>query len=425
MMENALTSKTAANAAHTGTLQTASTTIAIASRMARLKISPTMAVAQKARRMRQEGRNIIDLSIGEPDFDTPLDIQKEASAAIARGETRYTAPDGTPVLKAAIVEKFKRENDVSFKPSEIHVGAGAKQVIYNAFVATVDEGDEVIIPAPCWVSYCDMIDLVGGKSVLVPCTVADGLKLTPAKLRAAITPRTKWLLLNSPGNPSGAVYSHAELTALADVLREFPRVAIMTDEVYEHLVFDGGRHVMLAAIAPDLRNRILTVNGVSKTYCMTGWRIGYAAGPENVIQAMAKVVSQSAGNACSVSQAAAVRALTGPQDLVAKNQAIFQRRRDLVLNGLSQAPGLELAPVSGAFYVFPGIASLIGKKTPKGRVIDSDLTFCDFVLEDHGVAIVAGEAFGLSPYFRIAYAMSDELLVDACSRIVEACRSLR
>jgi aspartate aminotransferase len=409
--------------AHNG--EAAPAGISVSTRMARLKISPTMAVAQKARRMRQEGRDIIDLSIGEPDFDTPADIRTEASAAIERGETRYTAPDGTPALKAAIIEKFKRENGVAFKPSEIHVGAGAKQVIYNAFVATVDEGDEVVIPAPCWVSYCDMIDLVGGKSVLVPCTVEEGLKLTPAKLRAAITPRTKWLLLNSPGNPSGAVYSQAEMMALADVVREFPHVAVMTDEVYEHLVFDGAKHVMLAAIAPDLGNRILTVNGVSKTYCMTGWRIGYAAGPGNVINAMAKVVSQSAGNPCSVSQAAAVKALTGPQDVVVKNTAVFQRRRDLVLEGLSQAPGLELAPVRGAFYVFPGIAKLIGKKTPKGRVIDSDLTFCDFVLEDHGVAIVAGEAFGLSPYFRIAYAISDEVLVDACSRIVEACRSLR
>jgi aspartate aminotransferase len=398
--------------------------IGIASRMARLKISPTMAVAQKARRMRQEGRSIIDLSIGEPDFDTPLAIQTEAAAAIARGETRYTAPDGTPALKQAIVEKFKRENGVAFKPSQIHVGAGAKQVIYNAFVATVNEGDEVVIPAPCWVSYCDMIDLVGGRSVLVPCTVADGLKLTPAKLRAAITPRTKWLLLNTPGNPSGAVYSEAEMAALADVVREFPHVAVMTDEVYEHLVFDGVRHVMLAALAPDLRDRILAINGVSKTYCMTGWRIGYAAGPENVIGAMAKAISQSAGNPCSISQAAAVHALNGPQDFVADNRVAFQRRRDLVLGGLSKAPGLDLAPVKGAFYVFPGIARLIGKRTPKGRVIDSDLTFCDFVLEDYGVAIVAGEAFGLSPYFRIAYAMSDELLVDACDRIVQACRSL-
>ena len=400
------------------------TKIALAPRMARVKISPTMAVAQKARRMKEEGRSIISLSIGEPDFDTPASIREAAASAMNRGETRYTAPDGSPAMKKAVIEKFRRENGLEYQPSEIHVGAGAKQVIFNALLATVGEGDEVIVPAPCWVSYTDQIDIVDGKPVVVPCAVADGLKLTPDALRAAITPRSKWLLLNSPGNPTGAVYSESELSSLAGVLREFPSLGVMTDEVYEHLVFDGQHHVSLATLAPDLRERTLVINGVSKTYCMTGWRIGYAAGPESVISAMAKVESQSAGNPCSVSQAAAIAALSGPQDLVRENLAVFQRRRDLVISAIGQAPGLRIAPVQGAFYVFPNIEELIGAKTPAGRVIGSDIDFCDYVLEDHGVAIVAGAAFNLSPYFRLSYALSDDVLAEACKRIVAACRAL-
>lgn len=398
--------------------------IGLAARMARVKISPTMAVAQKARRMKEEGRSIISLSIGEPDFDTPAFIREAATAAMNRGETRYTAPDGSPAIKRAVIEKFRRENGLEYDASEIHVGAGAKQVIFNALVATVGEGDEVIVPAPCWVSYTDQVDIVDGTSVLVPCPIENGLKLTPDALRAAITPRAKWLILNSPGNPSGAVYDESELSALADVIRGFPHLGVMTDEVYEHLVFDGGRHVSLAALAPDLRDRILVVNGVSKAYCMTGWRIGYAAGPKSVISAMAKVESQAAGNPCSVSQAAAVAALTGPQDLVRDNLTVFQRRRDLVIAAIGQVPGLRIAPVQGAFYVFPNIADLIGTKTPAGRVIDSDVAFCDYVLDDHGVALVAGAAFNLSPYFRLSYALSDDVLAEACKRIVAACQAL-
>ncbi len=395
-----------------------------ADRLSRIKPSPTIAVTTKAAELKAAGRDVIGLGAGEPDFDTPPNIKAAAVKAIERGETKYTAVDGTLALKQAICAKFKRENGLDYKPNQISVGTGGKQVLYNALMATLNPGDEVIIPAPYWVSYPDMVLLADGKPVFVPCPQNNGFKLRPEDLDAAITPRTKWLILNSPSNPTGAAYTYDEMKALTDVLLKHPHVWVMTDDMYEHLVYDGFKFVTPAQVEPRLYDRTLTVNGVSKAYCMTGWRIGYAGGPVELIKAMAAIQSQSTSNPSSVSQAAAIEALTGPQDFIQKNNAVFKERRDLVVAMLNQAKGIHCHTPEGAFYVYPSCAGVIGRKTPQGKVIANDSDFVTYLLEAEGVAVVQGEAFGLSPYFRISYATSTETLKEACTRIQRACAAL-
>lgn len=392
--------------------------------LARVKPSATLAVSSRARALQAEGRDIISLGAGEPDFDTPENIKAAAVAAIQANRTRYTDADGIPELKAAIAAKFARENGLAYATNQIHVAPGGKPVLYNALLATLSPGDQVIVPAPYWVSYPDMVLLAGGEPVEVVGQEADGFKLRPEVLEAAITPRTRWLILNSPSNPTGAAYTRAELEALAQVLRRHPHVWIMTDDMYEHLIYDGFDFVTMAQVAPDLYDRTLTVNGVSKAYSMTGWRIGYAAGPKPLIDLMRKVISQTTSNPCSISQWAAVEALNGPQDFIPERAAHFQRRRDLVVSMLNQATGITCARPEGAFYVYPSIAGLIGKTTPSGVTIDSDETFVTELLNAEGVSAVQGAAFGLSPYFRISYATSDALLEEACARIQRFCASL-
>ncbi len=396
----------------------------LAERLSRIKPSPTIAVTQKARELKAAGRDVIGLGAGEPDFDTPDNIKEAAIAAIRRGETKYTAVDGTPELKAAIAAKFSRENGLDYKPEQITVGTGGKQVIYNALVATLDPGDEVIIPAPYWVSYPDMTLLAEGTPVIVPGAENNRFKLQPEDLAAAITDRTKWIILNSPSNPTGAAYSREEMRALTDVLKDHPQVHVMTDDIYEHLVYDDFRFVTAAQVEPALYERTLTTNGVSKAYCMTGWRIGFAGGPADLIKAISKVQSQSTSNPSSVSQAAAVEALNGPQDFIAAHNEVFKARRDLVAGALNECPGLACQTPEGAFYVYPSCAGTIGKTTPDGKVIETDTDFVSYLLEAEGVAAVQGEAFGLSPYFRISYATSTEALEEACRRIKRACESL-
>jgi len=391
----------------------------------RVKPSATIAVSAKARELIRQGRDVISLGAGEPDFDTPDTIKAAAIKAIQEGKTKYTDVDGIPELKAAICAKFERENGLSYKPSQVNVSPGGKPVIYNALVATLSPGDEVIVPAPYWVSYPDMVLLAGGEPVFVATTAKNSFKLQPADLEAAITPRTKWLMLNSPSNPSGAAYSREELQAIADVLLRHPQVWILTDDMYEHLIYDGFEFTTIAQVEPKLYDRTLTMNGVSKAYSMTGWRIGYAAGPEPLIKAMAKVMSQSTSNPCSIAQWAAVEALNGPQDFIAERAAIFQTRRDLVVSMLNQASGLFCPTPEGAFYVYPSCEGLIGKTAPSGRVIKNDEDFAAELLESEGVAVVHGEAFGLSPFFRISYATSTEVLEDACSRIQRFCAAVR
>jgi aspartate aminotransferase len=397
----------------------------IAERLSRIKPSPTIAVSTKARELKAAGRDVIGLGAGEPDFDTPDSIKEAAIAAIRRGETKYTAVDGTPQLKAAIRDKFRRENGLDYKPEQITVGTGGKQVLYNAFMATLNPGDEVIIPAPFWVSYPDMVLLAEGEPVAVPCSQNNHFKLLPEDLEAAITPKTKWLILNSPSNPTGSAYSRAEMKALTDVLLRHEQVWVLTDDMYEHLVYDGFEFVTPAQVEPALKDRTLTMNGVSKAYCMTGWRIGYAGGPAALIKAMAMVQSQSTSNPSSVSQAAAVAALSGPQDFIAAHNAVFKQRRDLVVERLNTCPGLNCHRPEGAFYVYPSCAGAIGKKTPDGKTIKSDGDFVTYLLEAEGVAAVQGEAFGLSPYFRISYATATEDLEEACTRIKRACEALQ
>ena len=397
----------------------------IAKRLSRIKPSPTIAVTQKARELKAAGRDVIGLGAGEPDFDTPDNIKQAAIAAIEAGDTKYTAVDGTPALKAAIVEKFKRDNGLDYEPEQITVGTGGKQVLYNALMATLDPGDEVVIPAPYWVSYPDMVLLAEGEPVAVPCGQNYGFKLRAEDLEAAITPKTKWLILNSPSNPTGAAYSRDEMKAVTDVLKAHPQVWVMTDDMYEHLVYDGFEFVTPAQVEPELYDRTLTVNGVSKAYAMTGWRIGFAGGPVELIKAMAKMQSQSTSNPSSVSQAAAVEALRGPQDYIAERNAVFKERRDLVVEMLNTCPGLQCHRPEGAFYVYPSCAGTIGKKTPQGQTIESDSDFVTYLLEAEGVAVVQGGAFGLSPYFRISYATSTEALSEACTRIKRACEALR
>jgi aspartate aminotransferase len=397
----------------------------IADRLTRIKPSPTIAVTNKARELKDAGRDVIGLGAGEPDFDTPANIVEAAIAAMRRGETRYTAVDGTPALKRAICAKFKRENGLDYAPNQISVGTGGKQVLYNALMATVNPGDEVIVPAPYWVSYPDIVLLCDGVPVAVPCPQNNGFKLRPEDLEAAITRKTKWLILNSPSNPTGAAYSAAELRALADVLLRHPDVWVLTDDMYEHLLYDGFAFATIAAVEPKLYGRTLTLNGVSKAYCMTGWRIGYGGGPRELIAAMSALQSQSTSNPSSISQAAAVEALNGPQDFIPRNNAAFKERRDLVVEMLNRAPGLYCPRPDGAFYVYPSCAGAIGRRTPQGRVIETDSDFVDYLLEAEGVAVVQGVAFGLSPHFRISYATSTEALAEACTRIQRACAALK
>ena len=392
--------------------------------LARVKPSPTIAVTNKARELAAAGRDIIGLGAGEPDFDTPQNIKDAAKRAIDAGKTKYTAVDGIPELKAAICTKFLRENGLTYTPAQVTVGTGGKQILYNALMATLNPGDEVIIPAPYWVSYPDMVMLAGGTPVPVVAGIETQFKLTPAQLEAAITPRTKWFIFNSPSNPTGAGYTWDELKALTDVLMRHPQVWVMSDDMYEHLVFDDFQFCTPAEVEPGLYERTLTCNGVSKAYAMTGWRIGYAAGPVPLIKAMGTIQSQSTSNPSSVAQYAALEALTGPQDFLAENRTLFQRRRDLVVSMLNKAQGITCPKPEGAFYVYPDISGCIGKATATGKIITNDEVFAEALLEETGVAVVFGAAFGLSPNFRVSYATSDAVLAEACTRIQNFCAGL-
>jgi len=398
----------------------------LAQSLSRIKPSATIAVTDKARALKAAGRDVIGLGAGEPDFDTPENIKRAAVKAIEGGKaSKYTAVDGIPELKAAIARKFKRENGLEYRPSQIIVGTGGKQVLYNAFVATLDPGDEVIIPAPYWVSYPDMVMLAGGEPIAVPTTIASGFKMSPEALARAITPRTKWVLLNSPSNPTGAAYTRAELKKLTDVLVRHPQIYVITDDMYEHLVYDEFAFSTPAQVEPRLYERTLTVNGLSKTYCMTGWRIGYAGGPEPLIKAMAMIQSQSTSNPSAVSQWAGVEALEGPQDFIAEHNAIFKERRDLCVSMLNQARGIQCPKPEGAFYVFPSCAGTMGRVAPSGSKLESDEDFVTELLEAEGVAVVQGTPFGFGPAFRISYATKTEYLEEACRRIQRFCGNLK
>ncbi|MEN8891802.1 pyridoxal phosphate-dependent aminotransferase [Planktotalea arctica] len=392
--------------------------------LTRVKPSPTIAVTTKAQALKAAGRDVIGLGAGEPDFDTPQHIKDAGLAAITAGKTKYTAVDGIAELKQAICDKFARENDLRYTPDQVSVGSGGKQILYNALMATMNPGDEVLIPAPYWVSYPDMVLLAGGEPRIVSASPESKYKITAEQLDAAITPKTKWFIFNSPSNPTGAGYTHSELKKLTDVLLRHPHVWVMTDDMYEHLSYDGFEFATPAQVEPALYERTLTCNGVSKAYAMTGWRIGYAAGPKMLIDAMRKIQSQSTSNPCTISQWAAVEALNGPQDFLAENNKIFVRRRDLVVHMLSAIDGITCPVPEGAFYVYPSIKGLIGKTTQNGTVIENDEVFATQLLEQTGVAVVFGAAFGLSPNFRVSYATSDEALTEACTRIQTFCASL-
>ena len=397
----------------------------IANRLSAIKPSQTIAISAKARALAAEGKDIIGLSAGEPDFDTPDHVIEAAIAAMRAGETRYTDPDGTPELKAAVARKFKRDNNLDYAPSQVSIATGGKQILYNALMASLDEGDEVVIPAPYWVSYPDMVLLAGGTPVIVPCSQENRFILQPADLEAAITPKTKWIIFNSPSNPTGAGYTHDDLKRITDVLMRHPHVWVMTDDMYEHLVYDDFKFCTPAEVEPGLYDRTLTVNGMSKAFCMTGWRIGYAAGPESLIKGMRTIQSQSTSNPNSIAQAASIAALDGPMEFLAANNEVFKARRDLVVSMLNQAPGINCHTPEGAFYVYPSVAGCIGKSTPSGKVIENDEDFVSELLGAQGVAAVHGAAFGLEPHFRISYATATELLEDACARIQRFCASLR
>ena len=398
----------------------------LADSLARIKPSPTIAVTDKARALKAAGRDVIGLGAGEPDFDTPDNIKQAAIKAIETGKAaKYTAVDGIPELKAAIARKFKRDNELDYKPSQIIVGTGGKQVLFNALMATLNPGDEVIIPAPYWVSYPDIVLLCGAKPVPVVARMEDGFKLKPEQLERAITPKTKWLIFNSPSNPTGAAYSRAEVKALTDVLMRHPHVWVLSDDMYEHLVYDDFEFFSPAQVEPSLYERTLTLNGVSKAYCMTGWRIGYAGGPEHLIKAMATLQSQSTTNANAAAQWASVAALDGPQDFIPKHNAIFKERRDLCVSMLNQANGLQCPKPEGAFYVYPSCAGAMGKSAPSGKKLATDEDFVTELLESEGVAVVQGTAFGLGPAFRISYATATDTLEDACRRIQRFCGNLR
>ena len=396
----------------------------LASRLNRIQPSPTIAMSIKARELKAEGKDIIELAAGEPDFPTPSHIIEAAEEAMSRGETKYTDPDGTPALKQAVCDKFKRDNNLEYVTSQVTIGTGGKQVLYNALMATLNEGDEVIIPAPYWVSYPDMVLLAEGTPKIVECPLDKNFILQPEDLERAITPKTKWIILNSPSNPTGSGYTWDDMKKITDVLIRHPNIWVMTDDMYEHLVYDDFKFCTPAEVEPELYSRTLTVNGMSKAFCMTGWRIGYAAGPENLITAIRKIQSQSTSNPSSISQAASVAALNGPMDFLAKNNEVFKQRRDLVCSMLNQATGITCPTPDGAFYVYPSCAGLIGKKTPDGKVLKSDEDVVTYFLETEGIAAVHGAAFGLSPHFRISYATSTEALEDACQRIQRACTAL-
>ncbi len=396
----------------------------IAARMSAIKPSPTMAVTAKAAELKAQGVDVIGLGAGEPDFDTPDHIKAAGKKAIDEGKTKYTPTNGIPELRKAVVEKFKRENGLDYDPAQVHIGVGGKQVLFNAIMATVNEGDEVLIPAPYWVSYPDMVLIAGGTPVFIECTEADAFKLTAEKLESAITDKTKWLILNSPSNPSGAAYTEADLRAVADVLLKHPQVWVMTDDMYEHLVYDDFDFKTIAQVEPQLMDRTLTINGVSKAFAMTGWRMGYAAGPADLIKAMNNIQSQSASHTSSITQYASLEALTGPLDFLAERNAVYKERRDLVVEMLNQAEGINCLTPEGAFYVYPSIAGCIGKTSKGGRKIETDSDFVTALLEEHAVAAVQGEAFGLSPHFRISYATSTDALKEACTRIQTFCAEL-
>ncbi len=397
----------------------------IADRLSRIKPSPTVAVSNMAAEMKAAGKDVIGLGAGEPDFDTPEHIKQAAVAAMAAGKTKYAPVAGIPELRRAICDKMKRDNGLTYTPEQITVGCGGKQTIYNALMATLNPGDQVIIPAPYWVSYPDITLLAEGEPVIVDCPETEGFKLTPAALEAALTPRTKWLILNSPSNPTGAAYTRADLKALADVLLRHGHVWVMTDDMYEFIVYDDFEFTTIAQVEPRLYDRTLTLNGLSKAYCMTGWRVGYAAGAVEVIRAMNKIQSQSTTSTSTISQWASVAALDGDHSFIARNNKVFKERRDLVVSMLNQATGLTCATPEGAFYVYPSCAGTIGRQTPDGKTISTDADFVTYLLEAEGVAAVHGEAFGLSPHFRISYATSTEALEEACGRIQRACAALR
>jgi len=398
--------------------------IRLASRLDRFKPSASAAASQRARELKAAGRDIIALTSGEPDFDTPENVKQAAQRAMARGETKYTTTDGTIELKRAIQAKFKRENGLDYATDQITVANGAKQILFNAMMATLEPGDEVIVPTPCWVSYPDLALVAEGTPVPVRCPQNNGYKLMPEALEAAITPRTRWLVLNAPNNPSGAAYGRAEMKALTDVLLRHPHVGVMTDDMYEHLLYDGHEFCTPAQVEPRLYDRTLTVNGVSKSYAMTGWRIGYAGGPKHLIKAMAKMQGQATSNPSSISQAAAIEALNGPQEGVRERAEQFRIRRDRVVELLNKVPGIVCPKPEGAFYVFPSCAGVIGKRTPQGKVIETDEDFVRYLLDAEGVAVVHGAAYGMSPFFRISFATSMEKLEEACKRIHQACTAL-
>lgn len=396
----------------------------IAKRLEKIKPSATLALAAKAQELKAQGKDVIGLAVGEPDFDTPDHIKSAAKKAMDEGKTKYTPVPGTPELRKAIAEKFKRENGLEYKPEQVIVGTGGKQVLYNAFMATLNAGDEVVIAAPYWLSYPEMVALAEGTPVIVNTTAQDGFKMKPADLEAAITSKTKWVILNSPSNPTGAAYTAEELKALGEVLKKHPDVWILSDDIYEHLTYDDFKFTTIAQVVPELYDRTLTVNGVSKAYAMTGWRIGYAAGPLELIKAMSKVQGQSTSNPSSISQAAALAALNGDQEFLKEWRAKFKERRDLVVGLLSKADGITCAAPEGAFYVFASCDGVIGKKTPDGKTIQTDADFCAYLVEQHNVVVVPGAEFGLSPCFRVSYALSKETLTKACERIQKACQEL-
>ena len=390
----------------------------------KVKPSPTLEITAKAKALKAAGKDVIGLGAGEPDFDTPDFVKAAAIKAIEEGKTKYTPADGTPEIKKAIAAKFERENGLTYDLSEISVASGAKHILFNAFFATLNPGDEVVIPAPYWVSYPDQVAMCGGTPVIIETTESEGFKVTAQALQSAITPKTKWVILNSPSNPTGVVYSKQELLSLLDVIRQHPHVYVMSDDIYEHLVYGAAQFHALAALAPDLKDRILTINGVSKSHAMTGWRIGYAGGPQEIIRAMGKLSSQSTSNPCSIAQEASVAALNGDQSFIAERNKVFQERRDWVVDALNIIPGITCLKPDGAFYVYPSCAGLIGAHTPEGKIIETDSDFATYLLESAEVAVVPGVAFGGSPNFRISYATSLENLQEACTRIHKACEAL-
>ena len=397
----------------------------LSQRLTKIKPSLTVSINVKANALRAEGRDVLVLAAGEPDFDTPVNIRNAAVKAMEEGQTRYVPGKGTPALQKAIIKKFQQDNDIKYSPDEIMVGVGGKHIIYNAMMATLNPNDEVIIPAPFWVSYPDIVMLAEGKPVIVKCDASQDFKITPEQLEKNISENTKWLMLNSPSNPTGAVYSFNELKAISEVLLKHPEVLVMTDDIYEKIIYDDNKFFTIASVEPKIKNRTLTLNGVSKAYCMTGWRLGYCGGPKDIIAGMNKIQSQSTTSTSSISMAASVEALNGNQDFIEKHNIQFKKRRDMVVEKLNKIQGLSCAVPSGAFYIYPSCVGVIGKQTPKGNTINTDEDFMNYLLDSEGVAGVHGEAFGLSPYFRISYATDNKTLIDACERIERACSNLK